>query len=346
MRRLLALCLVFCLVPLAGCTVIVCTSFPNCGRYVLIPGAPDVQPPLRLIPPPPFVRPPPPRQVAVVHCSGAGPAPEKPYVGPGDIAPGATAYYGLRAYDARYAEPGTNLAVKLRRQSDQLTVDFAILSTGAFDAARASAFCAGTTCYVTKWYDQTGHGDDILQAVPGQQPELDFRACGGDPAIMFSDGRNTYLSGSFPWVAGNAPWTSQVALLDVRPDDRYSPLFDYGLMDGNESLFALVEAAGNEVFSSSIYGTDDVSDVASSAPVALTIYSSGTELGGAANGLTWSKPFSGSDITSTTFNMGSSPAQPGTALTGGMGEVILYPRKLPDGVIAKLAANERAYFGF
>lgn len=53
------------------------------------------------------------------------------YVGPGDIVASATAWYGLRAYNAAYAAPGTNKAVNLRRASDNAACDFVIAATGA-----------------------------------------------------------------------------------------------------------------------------------------------------------------------------------------------------------------------
>jgi hypothetical protein len=68
------------------------------------------------------------------------------YTGPGDIVSGATAWYGLRAYNAAYAT-GSNNAVNYRRASDNSTQNGVILSNGKFDIATANTF-AGTdaTC--------------------------------------------------------------------------------------------------------------------------------------------------------------------------------------------------------
>lgn len=62
------------------------------------------------------------------------------YVGPGDIVSGATAWYGLRAYKAAYASPGTNKSVNLRRASDNATCDFVIATSG--DLGGTASTCA------------------------------------------------------------------------------------------------------------------------------------------------------------------------------------------------------------
>lgn len=61
------------------------------------------------------------------------------YIGSGDIVPGATAWYGLRAYNAAYAT-GLNKAVNVRRASDNATSDILILPNGNLDIATANTF--------------------------------------------------------------------------------------------------------------------------------------------------------------------------------------------------------------
>jgi hypothetical protein len=77
---------------------------------------------------------------------GVGSAATSTYTGPGDIVSGATAWYGLRAYNAAYAT-GSNNAINVRRASDNSTENIVILATGALDIATANSF-AGTdaTC--------------------------------------------------------------------------------------------------------------------------------------------------------------------------------------------------------
>ncbi len=64
------------------------------------------------------------------------------YTGPGDIVSGATAWYGLRAYNAAYAA-SAGKAVSLRRASDNTTCDFNVATSGALGVS-ASGCSAGS----------------------------------------------------------------------------------------------------------------------------------------------------------------------------------------------------------
>lgn len=267
------------------------------------------------------------------------------YRGPGDLVPGATAYYGLRAYDAHYAA-GHGKAVQLRRDSDGALLDIEVLASGDLDNAAAKAFCQNATCYVARWYDQTGNGRDVSQPDLAHQPELLFNLNTGLAAVQFDYQRQTYLTGDFPWVAQNQPWAGQTALLDVAPTDWYEPVFDYGVMGMGMSLHAEVHDGGDSQFSTSIYGTDDLSGITTTAPAALTFYSTGTQIGGYENGTNWLESFSGSNIAGTEFNIGGSPHQYGIWLSGALGEVILYGFSLNSQQAQALAGDERHYFRF
>ena len=73
--------------------------------------------------------------------------PQACYQGPGDIVSGATAWYGLRAYNGA-ATTGTQKAINIRRASDNTTTDIYILTTGNLDTATAASF-AGTDATAT-----------------------------------------------------------------------------------------------------------------------------------------------------------------------------------------------------
>lgn len=107
------------------------------------------------------------------------------YVGAGDIVSGWTAWYGLRAYSAAVAATGTQKAINVRRSSDNTTMDILILTNGKVDTATASTFIGGGSGFVTKWYDQSGHGNDASQATAGQQPQLTFSFVGTFPSLSF-----------------------------------------------------------------------------------------------------------------------------------------------------------------
>ncbi len=53
------------------------------------------------------------------------------------------------------------------RQSDGKTLDIGTIDGGYADAAAQDAFLEGTIGYISIIYDQTGHGNDLIQASPG-----------------------------------------------------------------------------------------------------------------------------------------------------------------------------------
>lgn len=135
------------------------------------------------------------------------------YQGPGDIVSGATAFYSLRAYTAAIATAGTQNIVDLRRGSDNATctVPIGTAGNGFVDlttqtpcaGATVTSFCNATSCYISKWYDQSGNGRNVAQATAGNQPQL--LLSGGPsstrPYIAFGRASSQYLSGSDPTLS-------------------------------------------------------------------------------------------------------------------------------------------------
>jgi len=100
-------------------------------------------------------------------------APPRPR-GPCDIyaaggAPCIAAHSSTRALYAAYNGP----LYQVMRQSDGKTLDVGVVQPsgddagGYADAAAQDAFCANTYCWITKLYDQSGHGNDLAQAPRG-----------------------------------------------------------------------------------------------------------------------------------------------------------------------------------
>ncbi len=114
-----------------------------------------------------------------------------PYVGLADIYGPAVGYWGLRAVSAAAAAARVN-AIQLRRASDNTTQDITVLPNGNLDLAIATAFLAGTTGYISTWYDQSGNGYHMSQASTAKQPQFLFNAIGGQPAAI-GDGATTFL---------------------------------------------------------------------------------------------------------------------------------------------------------
>ena len=102
--------------------------------------------------------------------SGALPRPQ----GPCDVyaaggAPCTAAHSSTRALYASYNGP----LYQVLRQSDGKTLDISVVRASASDAggyadaAAQDAFCANTTCWVPTLYDQSGKGNNLVQAPHG-----------------------------------------------------------------------------------------------------------------------------------------------------------------------------------
>ena len=116
--------------------------------------------------------------LAMAQQDGAGPnvPPPRPK-GPCDIYaaggdPCVAAHSTTRALYASYNGP----LYQVLRQSDGKTLDIGVVQPvasprpdagGYANAAAQDAFCANTTCLITKIYDQSGHGNNLTQAPHG-----------------------------------------------------------------------------------------------------------------------------------------------------------------------------------
>ena len=87
--------------------------------------------------------------------------------GPCDIyaaagTPCVTAHSTVRTLSSRYGGP----LYQVKRADGQL-LNIGVIAGGFADAAAQDRFCAGTLCYINLIYDQSGKGNDLMQAPPG-----------------------------------------------------------------------------------------------------------------------------------------------------------------------------------
>ena len=86
---------------------------------------------------------------------------------------GAAAAYSVRRLNGNY----TGAAIEVERTSDGTYQDIGFDSNGDLDESALTTFCTGTTCKVSKWYDQsvtggTGSGNDAVQTDDSKQPTI------------------------------------------------------------------------------------------------------------------------------------------------------------------------------
>jgi len=111
------------------------------------------------------------------------------FVGLLDEYPNARVAYSLRKLNTNYL----GYAVKVRRDSDQALQDIGFLLNGELDTTTLESFCSGTDGYVHTWYDQSGNGYDVTQAIASKQPKIVIAGStitdGTKPSVQFDGGQ-------------------------------------------------------------------------------------------------------------------------------------------------------------
>ena len=68
----------------------------------------------------------------------------------------------MRSLSSRYSGPLYQV-----KRSDGRLLNIGVIAGGFADAAAQDRFCAGALCYINRIYDQSGKGNDLMQAPPG-----------------------------------------------------------------------------------------------------------------------------------------------------------------------------------
>ena len=84
-----------------------------------------------------------------------------------DLNPGAAAAYSVRRLSSTY----TGAAIRVRRSSDNTEQDIGFSGVN-LDETALTTFVGAGSGFVTKWYDQSGNGNNGNQTVAAQQPRI------------------------------------------------------------------------------------------------------------------------------------------------------------------------------
>ncbi|PYC79724.1 alpha-N-arabinofuranosidase [Streptomyces tateyamensis] len=102
--------------------------------------------------------------------------------------PCVAAHSTTRALFASYNDP----LYQVQRASDGTSQDIGVLSAGGVaNAAAQDSFCAGTTCTITRLYDQTGGGNTLVYQGPGGTGGADTAATANTEALSVA-GQKAY----------------------------------------------------------------------------------------------------------------------------------------------------------
>ena len=129
---------------------------------------------------------------------------------------GAAAAYSLRLLDNTY----TGDAIVVRRASDNTTQAIGFVNN-ELDTATLESFCSGADGFVTTWYDQSGNGNDAVNAAAASQPQIVISGSivldNNKPAVEFRGTNNqlnadsvaSYFSGTDEYLSNAMVWKTK-----------------------------------------------------------------------------------------------------------------------------------------
>jgi hypothetical protein len=98
----------------------------------------------------------------------------------------AAASFAVRRLRAAH----TGALIRVRRSSDSTQQDIASTIAGDLDTTSLMNFCGSASCFVTTWYDQSGNGQNAVQAAAASQPRIvnagTLEVEGGRPALRYT----------------------------------------------------------------------------------------------------------------------------------------------------------------
>jgi hypothetical protein len=256
-----------------------------------------------------------------------------PYRGPGDIVPGASGWWGLRAYASANASAGSK-AINIRRASDNSTKDITVLANGGLDVVTASSFCSSTTCYVTTFYDQSGNGLNVTQSTTTLQPQLVFNCSGTHPCVQ-AGASEQYLNFANTYTL---PFTiSTVAMRNTNGSVNSADI----ISNSSGTVPLAFSATANTVYINDGNATVAVT-ATDSAWQAIQAIHNGTTSMLYANGTT-SSGNSGSTATVGTSLFDNGP----NSQTVSFEEIGWWPSAFSSAIVqGRITTNQRAYWGF
>jgi len=146
------------------------------------------------------------------------------------FAQGATAAYSLRKLKSSATK-----AVRVREDSGNTETDIGF-SGGTLDETALSNHCGSANGFVTKWYDQSGNGNDAFNSTASQQPQIVSSGSlikeNGKPTLDF-DGTDDNLESSPVSLSTSDLTVVLVQKLDSAGDGKFNSFFNYkGFVSG------------------------------------------------------------------------------------------------------------------
>ncbi len=251
--------------------------------------------------------------------------------------------YSLRKVNVKYNGAG----IKVRRSSDNNTLDIGFLSDGSLDTASLKSFVGSSSGYVSVWYDQAGYNNskNATQGNNSFQPRIvnlgAIERLNGKPALRFISSSPTYFNDSLnsnyagitinlvhAWNSGEASFSTLIAT-----DGAYS---------GNALHF--IRSSSSDQYQYSQPGYPDYGGSAYNAgTVNVVSINGGGSLAGYVNSVS---SFSGNtgNINLSAFKIGVWSNDLTRAYNGWISEIFIFDSKVNGSLRAGLESDQYRYF--
>jgi hypothetical protein len=258
-----------------------------------------------------------------------------------DSLPAAAAAFSLRRLAGAYPGP----LIRVRRSADNAQQDIGATVGGTLDAASLTGFCGASSCFTSIWYDQSGNGQDAVQATQSNQPRIvdagTVETDGGRPALRYT-AAGPFLE--FPAMP------SQTNLATLNAVARVADAAAARHVMGNRSaaggrIIRAVSGGGSYLLSNINAGTVSLAGSTLQQRI-VTMVSSPLQLLGALDGITTTN---GANFiaSSAVFHIGrGGPVQsPSGDWIGTISEAAVFNYSMSTADRLTLERNQGAYFG-
>jgi hypothetical protein len=255
--------------------------------------------------------------------------------------------YSTRRLNVTY----TGFALKVRRSSDNTTLDIGFTSTGELDTATLKTFVGANNGFVTTWYDQGPNAYHVTQTTNSQQPKIVnagviYRNPAGRPYILFTTTSSTVLSNTS--ISASSVFTSgYIGTVYLVTQAAAGTTSIFGFSDGGSNRWqSHLNESGNLYFDVGngynriSYGNSANQGVwqqysLDARAASMTVRIKGVQV---ASGT------SASACTATTWYIGGIPPFPGTWYhNGGIAELIVVKNSTPINPL--MENNQISYWG-
>lgn len=219
---------------------------------------------------------------------------------PGPLDAHTTGLHGAWSAGRRLLGSHAGPLLRVRRSTDDAELDIGWDAEGVLDAAVLVAFCEGDAGFVTRVYDQTGAGWDLVQPVAHRQPQVvragELLVTSAGRAVMEGETATSHVRGLVVTRTPSVEAEMVVAGFGVTGADNYGALGDLAPNSFSQQQFGIWEG-----FTPGVYygyrgsGAGGVAGIGSGAEAAWAVRFDGTQRRCRVNG-TWGAPVAGSSV--------------------------------------------------